>query len=56
MSLSEVEKILGPGQENASGEGVGVATWQSRAGFLQQPTVICITFLNNRVTAKAIAP
>ncbi len=56
MSLAEVQAILGPGKENARGEGVLIATWQSEAGFLEMPTVITITFQNGRVVNKAIAP
>ena len=56
MSLREVQDILGPGKENARGPGVLVATWQSKAGFLEVPTVITIIFQNNRVDSKAIAP
>lgn len=56
MSLGEVQAILGPGEENARGPGVLIATWQSEAGLLELPTIITITFQNGRVESKAIAP
>lgn len=56
MSLADVQAILGPGKENARGEGFLIATWQSKAGFLEMPTIISITFQNGRVESKAIAP
>lgn len=54
MSLDEVQDILGPGKEVARAPGVLVVTWESKPEFLQQPTIISITFENNRVEAKAI--
>ncbi len=53
MSLAEVQAILGPGRESASGPGVQVVTWQSDGLFT---TIISVTFQNNQAQAKAIAP
>ncbi len=53
MTVDEVQAILGPGKENASGPGVLIATWQS--GGINN-TVISVTFQNGRVQSKAIAP
>lgn len=54
MTLAEVTAILGPGTENAQVPGAYVMTWQSDS--LLQPTIISITFQNDRVQSKAITP
>lgn len=55
MTHDEVRKILGPGQESASGPGVLIMTWEESGAF-GPTTVISITFQDGRVAAKAIAP
>lgn len=56
MTVKEVQDILGLGKEAASGEGVVVGMWESRAKAFEVPTVISITFQNGKVAVKAIAP
>ena len=54
MSLDRVQKILGPGKEAASGQGVQIGHWRSNSsGF--KILFVSITFQNGKVTSKAIA-
>ena len=54
MTLAEAQQILGPGKEDARSGGLQIVTWQSVPAAFQQPTIITITFQNNRVKAKAV--
>lgn len=55
MSLDEVQAILGPGRESASGQGVLILTWQSELTPFGA-NVATVTFQNGVVVGKAFAP
>lgn len=53
-TLAHAQDVLGPGTEAAQSGGFQVVTWQSRAKFLQQPTIISMSFQNGQLVAKSI--